>query len=210
MKNQISLTFTCLWLTLNCISQNKNNTPESNIEKITLGGGCYWCTEAIFEDLNGVTSVISGFSGGNIPHPTYEEVCSGNTGHAEVIQITYYKDKISTQEILKVFFSIHDPTTLNKQGADVGTQYRSVIFYHNLEQKNTANTIINSLNKAKVFPNPIVTEVLPLKNFYTADEDHQNYYTNNKEKPYCKLVILPKMEKFEKAFANQIKNKKRL
>ena len=184
------------------IIKNKNN-----LETITLGGGCYWCVEAVYENLNGVKSVVSGFSGGKTTNPTYEEVCSGNTGHAEVVQITYDKTITSLDEIFKVFFTVHDPTTLNRQGADVGTQYRSVIFYKNEEQKLAAQTIINDLEKAKVYDRPIVTTIEPFTQFYKAEDYHQNYYENNKSQPYCQMVIQPKIEKFEKLFKNRLKKK---
>ncbi|KAF2510840.1 peptide-methionine (S)-S-oxide reductase MsrA [Flavobacterium zhairuonense] len=191
-------------LSLNGFSQNKK---PSNLETITLGGGCYWCVEAVYENLDGVKSVVSGFSGGNVPNPTYEEVCTGETGHAEVVQITYDKNVTDINEIFKVFFTVHDPTTLNRQGADVGTQYRSVIFYKNEEQKKAAQSIIAELNKAKVYNNPIVTKVEPFKVFYKAEDYHQNYYANNKNQPYCKMVIQPKIEKFEKVFKDKLKKK---
>ena len=200
MKNILLICF--LALSLKGIAQNKK---ASNLETITLGGGCYWCVEAVYEDLNGVKSVVSGFSGGNVANPTYEEVCTGETGHAEVVQITYDKTVTDINEIFKVFFTVHDPTTLNRQGADVGTQYRSVIFYKNAEQKKAAESIIADLNKAKVYKNPIVTKVEPLKAFYKAEDYHQNYYANNKNQPYCKMVIQPKLEKFEKVFKDKLK-----
>ncbi|MEN2489862.1 peptide-methionine (S)-S-oxide reductase MsrA [Flavobacterium sp. B11] len=201
MKNILLI---CLFaLSLNGISQNK----KANLETITLGGGCYWCVEAVYENLDGVKSVVSGFSGGKVANPTYEEVCTGETGHAEVVQITYDKNITDINEIFKVFFTVHDPTTLNRQGADVGTQYRSVIFYKNEEQKKAAQSIIAELNKAKVYNSPIVTKVEPFKVFYKAEDYHQNYYANNKNQPYCKMVIQPKIEKFEKVFKDKLKKK---
>ncbi|QLC67540.1 peptide-methionine (S)-S-oxide reductase MsrA [Flavobacterium sp. LPB0248] len=201
MKNILLI---CLFaLSLNGISQNK----KANLETITLGGGCYWCVEAVYENLDGVKSVVSGFSGGKVANPTYEEVCTGETGHAEVVQITYDKNITDINEIFKVFFTVHDPTTLNRQGADVGTQYRSVIFYKNEEQKKAAQSIIADLNKAKVYNSPIVTKVEPFKVFYKAEDYHQNYYANNKNQPYCKMVIQPKIEKFEKVFKDKLKKK---
>jgi peptide methionine sulfoxide reductase msrA/msrB len=178
---------------------------ENNLETITLGGGCYWCVEAVYENLLGVKSVVSGFTGGKNADPTYEEVCSGRTGHAEVVQITYDKTITNLDEIFKVFFTVHDPTTLNRQGADVGTQYRSVIFYKNEEQQQAAKSIIDQLNTEKVFENPIVTTLEPLTKFYKAEDYHQNYYENNKNQPYCQMVIQPKIEKFEKIFKNRLK-----
>ena len=202
MKNTILI---CLFaLSLNGFAQNKK---ASNLETITLGGGCYWCVEAVYENLDGVKSVVSGFSGGNVANRTYEEVCTGETGHAEVVQITYDKTVTDINEIFKVFFTVHDPTTLNRQGADVGTQYRSVIFYKNDEQRKAAQSIIAELNKAKVYSSPIVTKVEPFKKFYKAEDYHQNYYANNKNQPYCKMVIQPKIEKFEKVFKDKLKKK---
>lgn len=181
-----------------------NETTHS--DTITFGGGCFWCTEAIFQRLKGVVSVASGYSGGKIKNPTYREVCSGMTGHAECTQIVYNTSEISLAEILEVFFKTHDPTTLNKQGADEGTQYRSVIFYRNEEQKNIATDIKNGLDKSGAFNSPIVTEISPLTEFYTAEDYHQNYYNLNKEKnSYCTYVIVPKVEKFEKYFSDKIK-----
>lgn len=180
---------------------------QSVFDTIVLGGGCYWCIETIFLDLKGVVSVESGYSGGKIKKPTYEMVCTGNTGHAEVVQIIYDKNMISLAEILKVFFSVHDPTTLNKQGADEGTQYRSAIFYRNEMQKNSALQIIRQLEDGKVFEQPIVTEVTPFSFFVKAEQYHQNYYNRNANAPYCRLVIQPKKEKFEKAFKELLKNK---
>lgn len=194
-------------LSLNGFAQNTKTKNTSNLETITLGGGCYWCVEAVYENLDGVKSVVSGFSGGKVANPTYEEVCTGTTGHAEVVQITYDKTKTDINEIFQVFFTVHDPTTLNRQGADIGTQYRSVIFYKNAEQKNAAESIIAELNKAKVYNSPIVTKVEPFKAFYKAEDYHQNYYANNKNQPYCKMVIQPKIEKFEKVFKDKLKKK---
>jgi peptide methionine sulfoxide reductase msrA/msrB len=186
-------------------TETKNN---NNIETVVLGGGCYWCVEAIYENLDGVTKVVSGFSGGTVENPSYEAVCSGSTGAAEVVSITYDKAKTSLEEIYKVFFTVHDPTTLNRQGADEGTQYRSVIFYKDEKQKSVAQNIINDLNAAKVYLSKIVTTLEPFKAFYPAEDYHQNYYNNNKSKPYCQLVIQPKIEKFEKVFKDRLKNKK--
>lgn len=205
MKN---IFLTCvLALSLNSFAQNTATKKASNLETITLGGGCYWCVEAVYENLNGVKSVVSGFSGGKVSNPSYEEVCSGTTGHAEVVQITYDKTITDINEIFKVFFTVHDPTTLNRQGADVGTQYRSVIFYNSPQQKAAAESIIAQLNKAKVYSSPIVTKIEPFTKFYKAEDYHQNYYANNKNQPYCKMVIQPKIEKFEKVFKDQLKKK---
>ena len=186
----------------NATIQNGN---KDNLETITLGGGCYWCTEAVYEKLDGVQSVVSGFTGGKNENPTYEEVCTGRTGHAEVVKITYDKSKTNLDEIFQVFFTVHDPTTLNRQGADVGTQYRSAIFYENEEQKQAAQSIISQLNAEKVYDNPIVTTLEPLTKFYVAEDYHQNYYENNKNQQYCRMVIQPKIEKFEKIFKARLK-----
>lgn len=185
------------------LAQSKN----SNLETITLAGGCYWCVEAVYENLNGVTSAVSGYAGGTKPNPTYYEVGGGNTGYAEVVQITYDKTVTHLDEIFQVFFTVHDPTTLNRQGADVGTQYRSAIFYKNDAQKKAAQRIIAALTKAKVYDKPIVTKIEPLTKFYKAENHHQNYYVNNKSEPYCQMVILPKMKKFEKVFKEKMKKK---
>ena len=184
-----------------------STTNNANIETIILGGGCYWCVEAVYENLQGVEKVVSGFAGGKVENPSYEEVCTGRTGAAEVVQITYDKTKTNLDEIFKVFFTVHDPTTLNRQGADVGTQYRSVIFYKNEEQKKAAESIISELNNAKVYSSKIVTTLEPFKTFYKAEDYHQNYYQNNKNQPYCEMVIQPKIEKFEKIFKDRLKKK---
>ena len=196
--------FIVLLASLNIIGQNNN---KSNLETITLGGGCYWCVEAVYENLIGVKSAVSGFSGGKTKNPTYYEVSSGKTGFVEVVQITYDKTLTNLDEIFKVFFTVHDPTTLNKQGADVGTQYRSVIFYKNEEQKKAALDIIKTLNKSKIYSDPIVTAVEPFTSFYKAEDYHQDYYANNKNQPYCRMVIQPKIEKFEKVFKDRLKKK---
>lgn len=182
-------------------------TNNRQTEKITLGGGCFWCTEAIFEELNGVLSVVSGYSGGISKNPSYSEISTGNTGHAEVVQIEFEPQVISLIDILEVFFKLHDPSTLNRQGADVGTQYRSVIFYHNENQKTIAHKTVKTLTEHKVFEDPIVTEVAAFTAFYKAENYHQQYFELNKEKPYCKIVIRPKMEKLHKIFADKLKTK---
>lgn len=205
MKNAILIFL--ITLSFSGFSQGTKAKNISNLETITLGGGCYWCVEAVYENLDGVKSVVSGFSGGKIPNPTYDEVCTGTTGHAEVVQITYDRTVTDINEIFKVFFTVHDPTTLNRQGADVGTQYRSVIFYKNADQKKAAQSIITELNKAKVYDSPIVTKIEPITKFYKAEDYHQNYYANNKNQPYCKMVIQPKIEKFEKVFKTKLKKK---
>jgi peptide-methionine (S)-S-oxide reductase len=171
---------------------------------VTLGGGCFWCTEAIFNQIKGVEKVVSGYAGGNVPgYPTYREVCSGLTGHAEVIQISYNPEVISYQEILIIFMTTHDPTTLNRQGADVGTQYRSVIYYTNGEEKSVIEEVIKQVQP--YFDNKIVTEISELPTFYPAEEYHQNYYDNNKEQGYCNFVITPKLTKLRKLYADKLK-----
>ncbi|RKT00041.1 peptide-methionine (S)-S-oxide reductase MsrA [Flavobacterium sp. 123] len=198
----------CLLLSLSVFGQNSSNTKndkKSKLETITLAGGCYWCVEAVYENLIGVKSAISGYAGGKIPNPTYEAVSTGRTGYAESVQITYDKTVTNLDEIFKVFFTVHDPTTLNRQGADEGTQYRSAIFYKNEEQKKAAQNIINALNKAKIYNSPIVTTLEPLTQFYKAETYHQNYYENNKNQPYCEMVIQPKIKKFEKLFKSRLK-----
>lgn len=177
----------------------------NTLDTITLGGGCYWCVEAVYEMLEGVKSVESGFSGGKIENPTYQEVCMGNTGHAEVVQIVYDTHEVELTDILKVFFTVHDPTTLNRQGADIGEQYRSVIFYRNVRQYNISKSVIDQLNAEKIYNMPVVTQLEAFSTFYKADEYHQNYYSRNKEKPYCRMVIQPKIEKFEKVFEHKLK-----
>lgn len=174
-------------------------------ELATLGGGCFWCLEAVFLKLVGVDTAMSGYCGGKTSDPTYRDICEGNTGHAEVVQIRFDPAQISYADLLGVFFAIHDPTTRNRQGNDVGTQYRSVIFTHTPEQTTTAARTISALNAARTYPNPIVTEVLPVPAFYPAEEYHQNYFTNNPRQPYCQAVVAPKLSKFLKNFADRIK-----
>ncbi|MBC7640965.1 MAG: bifunctional methionine sulfoxide reductase B/A protein [Flavobacterium sp.] len=185
------------------IEASKND--NQNLETIVLGGGCYWCVEAVYENLKGVKTVESGFAGGKIANPTYRQVCGGDTGHAEVVKIVYDKTVTNLDEIFKVFFTVHDPTTLNRQGGDIGTQYRSSIFYANDAQKKAAESIINQLNAEKVYSSPIVTTLEPLTIFYKAEDYHQDYYNNNKNESYCKMVIQPKIEKFEKIFKDRLK-----
>ena len=176
------------------------------MEKATLGAGCFWCVEAIFERLKGVDEAISGYSGGDIVNPSYREVSSGNTGHAEVVQVFFDPDIISYKEILEVYWKSHDPTQLNRQGADVGPQYRSVIFYHNEEQRKTAEKYKQELEKANIWDDPIVTTIEPFKNFFKAEDYHQEYYENNKNQGYCQFVITPKIEKFKKVFSDKVKD----
>lgn len=182
------------------------NAQSKNLQKATFGMGCFWCSEALFQRLNGVASVRSGYEGGHVANPSYEEVCTGSTGHAEVIEVTYDPSKIKYDELLQVFWKSHDPTTLNRQGADIGTQYRSVIFYHNDEQRKTAENYKKELNDAKAFSKPIVTEITKATPFYVAENYHQDYFNKNGSEPYCRLVILPKMEKLEKLFKAKLKH----
>lgn len=175
------------------------------MDTITFGAGCFWCVEAVYSDLNGVETVVSGYAGGTVKNPSYKEVCTGNTGHAEVCQITYNPEIISFQELLEVFWQVHDPTTLNRQGGDIGTQYRSAIFYHTNEQKQIAEDFLQTLNIEKVFPDPIVTEITPINNFYPAEDYHQDYFDLNGDNPYCQAVVKPKLEKFRKVFKDKLK-----
>jgi peptide-methionine (S)-S-oxide reductase len=202
-----------LLLNVSC-GQAKTQTKNMNEEMIsagtktdtaTFGTGCFWCTEAIFQELKGVLKVTSGYSGGNIANPSYEDVCTGTTGHAECLQVIYDPSVISFDELLEVFWEAHDPTTLNRQGNDAGTQYRSVIFYHSPEQKEKAQHYKAELNKNGAYPNPIVTEITPFSHFYAAENYHQDYYRTHGSAPYCYLVIRPKVEKFEKVFKAKLK-----
>lgn len=187
------------------MSASQNNALDS-VQTATFGTGCFWCTEAVFEQLTGVTKVTSGYMGGTKENPTYEEVCSGTTGHAECVQVTYEPSKITYDELLEVFFQVHDPTSLNKQGADEGTQYRSAIFYHTPEQKQKAEHYKMQLDKEGAYDKPIVSEVTAASKFYPAEDYHQEYYQNNKNtNPYCSIVIRPKMEKFQKVFGKKLK-----
>jgi peptide-methionine (S)-S-oxide reductase len=174
-------------------------------EVATLGGGCFWCLEAVYLELRGVEKVESGYSGGFVPDPTYREVCSETTGHAEVVQVTFDPDVVSYRDILEVYFTIHDPTTLNRQGADVGTQYRSVIFYHTDEQRRIAEEVISDLESEGIWSDPIVTEVTPFDEFYVAEDYHQNYFRNNGFQPYCQVIIAPKVAKFRKEHFDRLK-----
>ncbi len=183
----------------------KNEKSPGKLETAVLGGGCFWCLEAAFSRTKGVHDVISGYAGGTAPDPSYEEVCSGNTGHAEVVEIHYDPSAISYDDILHIFFTLHDPTTLNRQGHDVGTQYRSVIFYLNKEQEKTAHNIIKELEDEKIYNDPFVTQVLPLEKFYTAEEYHQHYFDKNPDQAYCQIVIQPKILKFRQKYKQFIK-----
>jgi peptide-methionine (S)-S-oxide reductase len=200
-----SIIVACL---INCLVFAQNTKPNSmndELQTATLGSGCFWCTEAVYLRVKGVESVVSGYSGGKVKNPTYREVCTGLTGHAEVIQVKFNPKLISYEEILEIFWNTHDPTTLNRQGADEGTQYRSVIFYHNEEQRKLAEQYKNQLNKSGIFKNPIVTELTPYGTFYPAEDYHQNYYALNPNQGYCQYVIRPKVEKFNKQFASKLK-----
>jgi peptide-methionine (S)-S-oxide reductase len=183
------------------------NMQDKKLQKATFGSGCFWCTEAVFELVEGVTSVTSGYTGGNIKNPTYEEVCSEKSGHAEAIQLTYDPEVITYDELLEIFWKTHDPTTLNRQGNDKGTQYRSVIFYHSEEQKQLAEKYKDALDKSGAWENPIVTEILPATEFYKAENYHQDYYTNNPNQGYCAFIITPKVEKFKEVFKDKLKEK---
>ena len=174
-------------------------------EIITLAGGCFWCLEAVYDQLKGVKDVVSGYTGGHIKNPTYRQICTGTTNHAEVVQVTFDADTVSLYEILQVFFTIHDPTTRNRQGADVGTQYRSAIFYHSPQQQAIAEQVIAEIESAKIWDNPIVTEVSALDVFYPAEDYHQEYYENNPNQGYCMVVIAPKVTKFRQKFMNKLK-----
>jgi peptide-methionine (S)-S-oxide reductase len=189
------------------LGTNVMSEPTSPKEIITVGGGCFWCTEAVFDQLKGVEKVESGYSGGSVTNPTYRQVCGGDTGHAEVIQITFDPQVISLQDILEVFFRIHNPTTLNRQGNDIGTQYRSVIFYRNAAQKAVAEQAISDITAAKIWDGNIVTEVTPFKTFYKAEAYHQDYFRLHGEQPYCQAVIAPKVSKFREHFRNKLKSK---
>ena len=182
-----------------------NMANGSAREVATLGGGCFWCLEAVYQELRGVEKVESGYSGGEVPNPTYRQVCSETTGHAEVVQVTFDPVEVSYKDILEVYFTIHDPTTLNRQGADVGTQYRSVIFYHDEEQKRIAEEVISDLEKERIWNSPIVTEVAPFDKFYVAEDYHQDYFRNNGFQPYCQVIIAPKVAKFRKQHLERLK-----
>ncbi len=178
---------------------------DNQLKLATFGAGCFWCTEAVFQNVKGVSKVVSGYAGGKIKNPTYREICTGTTGHAEVTQITFDPSKVSFEELLEVFWNTHDPTTLNRQGADEGTQYRSVIFYHTDEQRKAAENYKSQLEASKVFKNPIVTEISPLPDYYPAENYHQNYFDLNPNQSYCQYVVRPKVEKFKKQFHSKLK-----
>jgi len=180
-------------------------TSQHKSELATLAGGCFWCLEAVFEHIDGVQRVESGYTGGTAANPTYQQVCGGHTGHAEVIQVTFDPEKLSYREVLEIFFAFHDPTTMNRQGADVGTQYRSAIFTHDARQKAEAEAVVRELTEARVFGAPIVTEITPLGPFYRAEQYHQGYYRQNPEQPYCRAVIAPKVAKLRAKYAARLK-----
>ncbi|MFA6084711.1 peptide-methionine (S)-S-oxide reductase MsrA [Mucilaginibacter sp.] len=185
--------------------REKGNAKAARLDTATLATGCFWCTEAKFKELRGVVKVTSGFIGGHTANPTYEQVCTGTTGHAEACNIVYDPTQISFDELLQVFFTVHDPTQLNRQGNDVGTQYRSAVFYHNAVQKQKSEYYIKKINEEKAYPKPVVTQVAPFSVFYKAEGYHQDYFSRNGDAPYCKYVIQPELEKFRKAFANKLK-----
>jgi len=216
MKKAIHLILASLFFLTACGQQkSKKQLPSTPISKsksmhteiITLGNGCFWCTEAIFQQVKGVTKVTSGYSGGHVENPTYEEVCEKTTGHAEVLQVEFDTTQVTIDEILEIFWQTHDPTTLNRQGNDVGPQYRSIIFYSNAHQKERAEFFKKKLDESGAFGNPIVTAIEPYTNFYVAENYHQDYYNRNGNQPYCYFVIRPKLEKFEKAFKDKMKKK---
>jgi peptide-methionine (S)-S-oxide reductase len=199
------VTIACAALAQSPKEKSQPNLKAAHLDTATLATGCFWCTEAKFKELRGVVKVTSGFAGGHTVNPTYEQVCSGTTGHAEACNIVFDPKQISFDELLEVFFTDHDPTQLNRQGNDVGTQYRSAVFYHNTVQKHKAEYYIKKINDEKAYPNPVVTRVVPFTVFYKAEGYHQNYFSKNGSVPYCKLVIQPELDKFRKAFANKLK-----
>jgi len=203
------LLFTSACMNNNTIETKQENefsqTMHSNLDTATFGAGCFWCVEAIFVELKGVVKVESGYTNGQVKNPTYKEVCTGNTGHAEVARVTYNPEQITFDELLEVFWTTHDPTTLNRQGADVGTQYRSGVYYHNEEQRKKAEFYKQKLTESKAFDAPITTEIVPIDNFYIAEDYHQNYFANNPDQGYCSFVIKPKLEKFRKVFSEKLK-----
>jgi peptide-methionine (S)-S-oxide reductase len=188
------------------MNQENAKISHSHDRVATLAGGCFWCLEAIFKEVRGIEKVVSGYSGGTTANPSYAAVCTGATGHAESVQLTYDPKQISFKEILAIFFAVHDPTTLNRQGADVGTQYRSAIFYHSPEQKAEAEAAIKQLNASKELGAPVVTQVGPFKDFYPAEDYHQEYFARNAEQPYCSVVIAPKLDKFRKQYVKKVKS----
>jgi peptide-methionine (S)-S-oxide reductase len=188
--------------------QNRFDDMDESSEVAYLAGGCFWCLEAVYDDLQGVKDVVSGYAGGHVPNPTYKQVLTGTTGHAEAVKVVFDPDQISYEEILQVFFSIHDPTSLNRQGADIGTQYRSAIFYLSTEQKKTAEQEIRRLEDEKVWDEPIVTELAPFDAFFPAEDYHQEYFKHNPEQSYCQIVVRPKLSKFRREYGNRLKSQK--
>src|SRR5215203_4402924 len=186
-------------------TQNSTQTQGSRTEVVTLGGGCFWCLEAVYDQLKGVISVESGYSNGHVVKPSYRQVCNGDTGHAEVVRVTFDPSVVSFRELLEIFFTIHDPTTLNRQGADIGTQYRSGIYFNSPEQEQVAHEVIAELNQEKLWNKPIVTEVVPVNNYYVAEDYHQEYFANNAYQPYCQVVVAPKVSKFRKKYFEKLK-----
>ena len=178
----------------------------ANLQVATLAGGCFWCIESAFNSVDGVEKALSGYAGGEDPAPTYEKVCGGNTGHAEVVQVTFDADKLTYREVLEIFFALHNPTQLNRQGNDVGTQYRSAIFYHDLGQKAEAEKIIAEISNDEIWPDPVVTEVVEINNYYEAESYHQDYFKNNPQNQYCSMVVAPKLAKFKKTFASKLRS----
>jgi len=186
------------------VAATESGAKPGRTETLTLGGGCFWCLEAVFSELKGVSKVESGYAGGHVPNPTYTQVSDGETGHAEVVQITFDPDIVRRDTILRAFFTIHDPTTQDRQGADVGTQYRSVVLYHSNEQRDDTKAVIDELTREKVWDDPIVTQIVPLTTFYSAEEYHQDYYSSNAAQPYCQIVIAPKVAKFRKKYLDRL------
>jgi len=202
-----TITFFIIFIAIHVNAQiNTTFMGKQDTKYILLGGGCFWCTEAIFEEIEGVKGVTSGYAGGDVVNPSYREVCTGNTGHAEVVQVEYDPEVVDEKELLNVFFKTHDPTTLNRQGADVGTQYRSVIFYSDEKQKKAAEDVMEELSSTSRFDDPIVTKLEPFMNFYAAEDYHQDYFKKNPEQSYCSVVIRPKVEKFREDFSEKLKD----
>jgi peptide-methionine (S)-S-oxide reductase len=193
------------WLCAEIHTRGQALSHKVTLEVATLAGGCFWCIEAVFREIDGVENVVSGYTGGITVNPTYQQVCAGETGHAEAVQISFNPSKISYREILEIFFSVHDPTTLNRQGPDVGTQYRSAIFYHNEDQKTVAAELTGELDKAHLWKKPIVTQIVPLEKFYPAEDYHQEYFSRRPEQAYCQMVISPKVNKFRQQWAKRLK-----
>lgn len=210
-KHSVFIIIISIFVTVQACGQKKSKDQtqmdnNNGLELATFGAGCFWCVEAIFQRIEGVEKVVSGYAGGQIKNPSYKEVCQGTTGHAEVCQLSYDPTVVSFDELLEVFWQTHDPTTLNRQGNDVGTQYRSSIFYHNAEQKELAKKYMKKLDEADIYKGPIVTEIVPFKVMYEADDYHQNYFNENGSQPYCSFVIQPKVDKLEKVFKDKLKN----